>query len=169
MFRLPPHLPRQLQQQHVLLETQVQQTPVVLNFPWALAGLQLGLMLQETLPQDRVKEYSFKDVSWAHSISLNLPSCFHFLNVQHAPEENSLLAFLLTCHIFFSSGLRERGLHPQLTQLADSQGWKKQWQQLLNAQASNPQVFVYPINYLHLFNNSQPASGPSLQTSGLPL
>lgn len=169
MFRLPPHLPRQLQQQHVLLKTQVKQAPVVLNFPWALAGLRLGLTLQESLPQDRVKEYFFKDVSWAHFTYLNLPSCFHFLNVQHVPGENSLLAFLLTCYIFFSSGLQERGLHPQLTQFSESQGRKKQWQQLLDSQASNPQVFVYPINYLHSFSNSQPAPGPSLWTNGLPL
>ena len=92
----------------MLLETQVQQAPVVLNFPWALAGLRLGLTLQESLPQDRVKEYFFKDVSWAHFTYLNLPSCFHFLNVQHVPGENSLLAFLLTCYIFFSSGLWEK-------------------------------------------------------------
>ena len=85
------------------------------------------------------------------------------------PEKTASLLSFLPVTSFFPPASGKRGLHPQLTQFSESQGRKKQWQQLLDSQASNPQVFVYPINYLHSFSNSQSAPGPSLRTSGLPL
>lgn len=106
MFCLPSQLPRQLQQQHVLLGPQIQQAPVVLNFPWSLAGLQLSLTLQESLPKDRVKRFFFFRLFFkGHELGLLHQSEFSLLipfpKCPACAGRKQLLAFLLACYIFF--------------------------------------------------------------------
>jgi hypothetical protein len=54
LLLLPPKLPRQLQQQHVLLGAQIQPAAVDLNSPSALGHLQLGLTPEGSLPKTRM-------------------------------------------------------------------------------------------------------------------